>query len=37
LGMSHSITLTSNGLKLKGPLPRFIGDYGLGDDKVCQA
>jgi hypothetical protein len=36
-GISHLITLISNGIKHEGPLPRFISDYGLGDNKVCQA
>jgi hypothetical protein len=34
LGISHWITLVSNGLKHRGPLPRLISDYGLGDDNM---
>jgi hypothetical protein len=37
LGISHWITLISNGLKLGGPLPKFISDCGFGDGRMCQA
>jgi hypothetical protein len=37
LGITHKITLVSNGFKLKGPSPTFTSDCGLGDDKMYQA
>jgi hypothetical protein len=37
LGISPWIALVSNGLQFGGPLLRFIGDCGLGDDRMCQA
>lgn len=36
-GIFHCITLVSSGLKPSGLNIRSMDDYGLGDDKVCQA